>query len=111
MQNTIKPLSIGKVRKIIKTLDDTDTTFAKDFSPESVSVSHIKSVIIATPVTFNNKLICSVSMLKTENIDKILEINPLISSKSKTKINITVQMRKRNTYSGLYDLISDEKHK
>ena len=101
MQNKINPLRIGNDRKMIKNFDDIDTTPAKDFSPESISVSHTNSVIIAIPVTFINKLICSVSILKTEKTDKMFVIKPVISSISNAKINTTTNIRIKKTYSGL----------
>ena len=90
--------------RIINSFDATDTILANDFSPESISVSQIKSVTMAIPVTFNNKLICSVLILNTEKMESIFEIKTLISSTSNEKINTTTNIRSNKTYSGLYDL-------
>lgn len=111
MQNIIIPFSIGSDRNNIRILEDIDTTPAIDFSPESVSVSQIKSVIIAIPVIFNNKFICSLSILKTENIDKTLETKLEISSIIDAKIKKTVNIRIKKTYSGRYDFKITEKHR
>ena len=79
-------MSIGIARNKIINFDETATTPAIVFSPWSIRLSQIKSVIIVIPITLTNSFICNGSILNTEKMFNTFEIKIEISSEIKKKI-------------------------